>query len=210
MDQKEIKDVIFTLLDPYFKSQGFKMMKGKNSFIKKIETGFLRVSFGITDYDPEFWIRFALSIRHDEVAEVYNRFADRNPATFSDTVTVMVMQGDLENLEEFHYVVFQPKDVELACKLFVDFMTDKGMNFFHEYGNLNKIDQVLNSDPMKVNPLSKRELTRAMNALIIARKIQNPRINELFDAYRELVKNHDQEDKDRLEQLIKFLSVTQA
>lgn len=205
MNKKQVKDLLIESLKPFFKSHGFKTVKGKNHFIKKTENGFWRVSFGIIDYEPEFWIRFALSIRRDEIAEIYNQFADKNPNSFPDTPTLLVMQGNLMNSEEFHYTVFQPEDVENACRNFMEFMEEEGFDFFENFDDLGKMDEVINSNPKQPNIFLKRDLTRAINGLIIAKKTHHRNFDQLVSSYKELLADHDADDRAKIDQLTHFL-----
>ncbi len=171
----ERKELFFSLLNKELSKDGFKFVKSKKIFRKKENGNDFFIEYETWPYFFAIKTHYYIFLKEVEKikkkawGEIYQRYY-----TLGDT------KQDIEKTDT------EKKVIEVAkkeIKFYHSFLKD----YFKKNSNYEHIDKTLNEIPGKNLHLSFNEILTSYLAIIVAKLTNNPKIEELFVFYRNVI-----------------------
>lgn len=193
----EVRRQIARDLAPSMKRAGFGIRRPYEQFVRQIEGGRQELSISLVDYRPRFEFSFTVCIRLDAVEAVVNPFTT-TPAHYDITLTTMT-QLEYFGLPSTHpasgvfYEVTSEADLTRALRAFRPVLEERILPFFDEYRDLAALNRGLNPEgaerltcwaASRASFCDTPHPYRAMTGFAVAYLADDPRLEELLDAYR--------------------------
>lgn len=140
MDKKKYFEYILPVLQPVLIAQGFKFIKSKDAFEKKIVGGWIRINFFFHHFGFANKVNMDFSLRIDALQNIFVKYRKMNPSNYKDTASIgfalTSLLGQDQNGFEFETV---GEIDELLNNKFIPFLQTDVPNFSQKYNNIEAI-----------------------------------------------------------------------
>jgi hypothetical protein len=145
MNKKEIKENLSNGLSMILLSEGFKLNKKESDwkFEKVTDFGFNKIYILVWHYPPTYFASIYLSIRVDEIDNLYNKFSDTSPDYYNQTNTIGAGLIDI-GLKEDKFKIETKEDLDRTTILFSDIINNYFKDFISRFKSSQTIDKELN------------------------------------------------------------------
>ncbi len=191
MAKSEIRRLLFEECVGRFSRYEFKLNKKKDWFFRRTALGINIFQLVVKNYGQHFSIDPQVAIRIDEVETIFHRTSGFEPKYQKDTPTIgdsvltlnpskgiaTLLQPRI-NLESENQI---PRVVDELMELFESFC----LPYYGNYGSLNAIDHLLNSEPMAPCPHRGMTWLRCSTGVIVATLVARPNLTEIATIYHD-------------------------
>ncbi len=208
MNKKEIKSEIFAQLTPFLGEHGFKPQKGNDRFVRETKFGFHGISFHSVQRNNYCDVSFSYSIRFDAIENIVNQIITVDPKLQKGTITLLVTQKFLVGVEKDPYRIGSKNDLDNCLKSILDNDLEVATQVvFNNFNSLEKIDDLLNSIPVKSTMLLNNKEQHCYKGLITAKLVNSSKLDELDQEYLKIMEQmatHIQEKHNKLRELLQL------
>lgn len=173
----ERKELFFSLLNNEFSKDGFKYVKSKKKFVKREKGNDFTIEYETWLYffaiktHYHIFLREIEKIKKNAWGKLYHKIE-----TIGDTKQY-IQKTDTEE-----------KVIEVTKKEIL-FYHSFLKEYFNKYSNYKYLDEMLNKIPGKELQIAYNPIFTIFLAIIVAELTDNPKIEELFAFYRDLIVN---------------------
>lgn len=154
MNKKEYFEYIVPIVEPMLSKYGLTYKKSKDAFIKKIDDGWIKVSFVYYQFALTNNVNIGFEIRRNSVEEIYVHYIDMNPSGYKETSSIGFSLGHLLNIKDavkvFRFTTINELN-EIIETFFIPFLEKTVPDFIERYSNLENIYLYLSKPDIK-NP----------------------------------------------------------
>ncbi|MCU0379328.1 MAG: hypothetical protein MUC78_13825 [Bacteroidales bacterium] len=207
----EIKDKIFGSLIGYFAEKDFKYVKTKDCFEQRTEDFRFVYKFLFHTRKSEIAIELFVLIEHNETERIYKNATNHIVfETIGNEIGKLVRNpdGKMKNHHSIDLIISEISDVSNITSLVKKYFEEIALPYYKKNGNLNRIDEILNSKPEEISVHSNAQFFRCPKGLIVAKLNNRGNFKELQEKYdkkmefmNELAKQRYLKVKTYLEQL---------
>lgn len=193
MKKSEVGQIIEESALQFLEADAYKFANrgaGGAAFIsKRIKEEYL-LFYNISDYYPEFWIRFSCALRIIPIEEIWRQFADLlnfPPKVAKSSYTLGASQGDFKG--DINYRIqnlHSPEDVQQAMLEVEEVYHTLFKPLMDRFHSVEEFDRTVNTNPEeRFFYVPEGDGHRIFRSIIAARLSQNPRYDELKAFYRQ-------------------------
>ena len=144
----EFFELLVPRVEPILSAQGFKYLKSKDAFVKKIAGGWVKLSCSYYHVIFDNVADFGFSVRFDEVEKLYYTYRYINPSNTKDTSTVLFTVAELVNHSDSVFRCSNYSELnDVVENIYVPFLERKLPHLVEKYSNLdNTFDLFYNMD----------------------------------------------------------------
>ncbi|MDR3046938.1 MAG: hypothetical protein LBU51_04895 [Bacteroidales bacterium] len=190
VSEDEVRNVIVEFLSPLLEKHGFQYQKSKKAFVRKTQTGCDEIGIGSYDY-LHYEFDFAFSKRIDGMQKIITAINFECGFNFinnyKEHTTIYVCYKNLtkKRIEAISYSVLK-KELEKLLPL----IENEVLPYFEKLNSLEFLNQTINypeKDPKNIFSYFSiiKNSNRCINALIIAKTLNDPNYETLLKTYME-------------------------
>ena len=185
MTKKGLKENIYDFYSNILLAYGYKPDKGHDCFKKRTGLGCCYIAFGIVDYNPEQRISFSVSVRHNQVEKICNRYLETRPNWASNSITLMENingPGQKKSGKHLFYSVTNMDDMHQMLIEVLPEIKTKGFEFLDKYSSLDEVERKINDIDRHNRIFFSNHF--AFRSLVVAKLCNRKNFEELVTYYQ--------------------------
>jgi len=194
------KEIFFDLLNAELGKEGFAYIAPKNSFVKKVATGEYEYRF-------EAWPAFSqvlpkYEIMINAVEEIKKKAWGKS---YKKSWSLGHDKKKADGLVSAISPTYTVEDVQVAAKEEISFYHSFVKGYFKAYSDIEFLEKKLNSTPDGWKVIAYNHAHNSFLAIIVAKLTNNPKLPELIEFYRPVVKKYTESFTGKYELLAQYL-----
>ena len=185
----ELKASFFESVGKNLVSAGFKLKASKESFVRQRNDVSDIFQLVCKDGKPGWKIQPNLSVRLEQVEEIFHRTSGFERQYQSDTPTMGASVGHLlnGNNQSCQFFLEVDSDLATATEWAMQIFREFALPYFEQWSSLRAIDTELNDDPFKKTPHRSLAWFRCSTGIIVARLVGRADYEKLTAFYTDVM-----------------------
>lgn len=170
-----------------YASSAFELLRSKNQLRRMISTGFQTIMLSVSEYEDVCMIECFLGVRIEDIEEIVLPYTRTSPIFYEDALTIIISYGKYLGKPLKKFKARSVDDLDEIVHILIQFLWKEGMPFFDEYGNVDKMDLLINSDPHTPSNFFFNQENRCLRGITAAKLTQNPKYYDLVFMYEHIL-----------------------
>jgi len=197
MDRKKL---FFDLLDSELGKEGFAYIAPKNAFVKKVATGEYKIRFEAWPAFSQVLPKYDITI--NEIEEIKKKAWGKS---YKKSWTLGHDKKEADGLVSAISPTYTVENVQLAAKEEIAFYHSFVKAYFENYSDIGFLEKKLNTTPDGWKVIAYNHAYNSFLAIIAAKLTNSPKLPELIEFYRPVVKKYTESFMEKYELLAKYL-----
>ena len=180
--------LLFDAVGAELKPFGFKAMKSKKRFVRRVENRIEVFGLPVVHYTPTYYARPWAGVRFDEVEEIFHQTSGFERAFQSDTHTVGIDFWRIWGTEGYDIPLQEDADVTAVVSRLLTIFQEKALPYYEQFHDLPSVDAALNDQPNEPSVHCGMPSNRCSKGIIVAKLTGRANYDELVSIYRSTLK----------------------
>jgi hypothetical protein len=201
MKKQEVLNLIYAALTPVLSAKGFRLRKSEQGFFRPLRGGWQNVGIPLWDYKPKFEFSLVMSIRIDEVQNIFNQFGVL-PRYHAITTTQDFLLEHFIPKEHTRFKASNENELQIAISRLLPILQDQVIPFLDEHQDLRTLAKAMKlTEIQEFVPFA----SHAFGPVIVARLIDHPEFHSIVEGYKERIMKLPEPELKKFETLVEYL-----
>lgn len=192
MNATQARKHLVSSLNPLCGASRFSFQRTREAFVRKMDGGTHLFHIRVLTIGNSARVEPSISIRFDDVEKMFHEAFGTPPKLRANTSTLWTEAWMLlGKRDDYVYDVHSEKQIDTVASSLASIFDPIALNYFSENSSLERVHELLNSNPTERSIFCLSEIHRCSYGLIVAARLGKPELYDLVMVYRDKMKDID-------------------
>ena len=203
MRKRDVLNLVCEHVGGMVQGHDFRLNRKEQCFIRTISGGNQAVGIPLYDYNPEFIVSLAMTIRLNIVEDIFNLFSGTAPEYHPSGTTAITQLSYFTRGQPSEYKVVTEQDIVKVMETLAPIIREQIIPFLDRHQDVTALEAAVNRTKPSID--GTQLLARAMHAVILARLVGNNDFERLVAHYQNEMRFFVETEQEKFTKLVAYL-----